>query len=327
MDAVTKPSRDMHLVSLEGELDRSVYGERLRDIRQSFAETPGDLVIDCAKLIRISPMAVAGLVRLKEFVEGQGFSIRFVRAAPEVAAQFARGGLAGVETAAASEEAAAAPPAEEAPAAPRRAVSPSPDLILEPPPEETGPAAGAEGDAAFAGPNLATEVARLRTEMAHLESDLKASREEAAAAVRAREQASSLYVELRARAESLREENKRLAEDLARASARDVLAPLREVQERIRAALDRAQSQAEACREGCRAVESSLADVGAAPADAEGPAALARAFFVAMMQVDPTLAERLGQVRRDLAEARDRIDACAGIVAALEEESAFRSAS
>ncbi len=297
MRTETKEAVESLTVSLEGELDRAIYGEKLRQIRQVFAESPRDLDIDCARLVRISPMAVAALVRLREFIETEGHVMRLVNVSSDVAGVFQRGGLdlASVAKAApvASRLQGAAPPpaANVGIAAPVRA------------PEAHAPAVSAGGA------NLAGELDRLKEELARMESDLATARDEAHAAAREREKAQELYLELRARVESLRDENKKLAEELSSRTPEAVLAPLANVQSRIREALKKAESHTVAFTEACREVEEALSGIGisAEAAVRGGEQPFTQEFLVAMVGLDPTIRDLARKLHGGMSAAEEKL--------------------
>lgn len=315
VQADPRDSRDALSAALEGELDRAVYGERLREIRQSFTDSPRDVVVDCAKLTRISPMAVAALVRLQEFVEAEGRSFRLVNASSAVATTFSRGGL---EPGSAlpgpcppSGDAALSPPSR-----PRLApATPEPEVNTVPaaPPVPSG------------GANLAGEVERLKRDLALMEADLVASKEEVQSAAGDREKAQSLYVELRARVEALREENRKLADEqeAIRQRSADALAPMREVQKRIRASLEQARVHADSLSTICRGVEEALLMVGVSlPAEDAGSdePPLSHLILSAMVKMDPEMGALFKSLRSDLLAADEKIRRQAALFTHIETE-------
>lgn len=336
MSADSQGAEGAITAALEGELDRAVYGEKLRQIRQLYSASPGDVSIDCARLSRISPMAVAALVRFREFVESEGHALRIVNVSPSVASAFSRGGLEADSIAAARPDPVEEPPsAPEAPAAevpvkprlePPPSSSPEPPLPPAPAPEPVPrPTAGA---------NLVGEVERLKHDLALMEADLAAAREEAETAAGDREKAQSLYVDLRARVEALREENRKLAEEqeAIRQRSQDALAPMREVQKRIRDSLEQARQHADSLAAICRGVEEALLTVGVAvPPPGAEPAAggeppLSHLILSAMVKMDPKLGELFRTLRVDLDAADEKIRRQASLFANLGEEKAPPSA-
>lgn len=324
MSADSRDAEGAISAALEGELDRAVYGERLRQIRQLYSASPRDVSIDCTKLSRISPMAVAALVRFREFVESEGHALRIVNVSPGVASAFSRGGLE-----ADSILAARADPVEEPP-------PPAPEVPV-PPPEPVLPPVPAPEPVQRppAGANLVGEVERLKHDLALMEADLAAAREEAENAAGDREKAQSLYVDLRARVEALREENRKLAEEqeAIRQRSQDALAPMREVQKRIRDSLEQARQHADSLAAICRGVEEALLTVGVAvPPTGEEPAAggeppLSHLILSAMVKMDPKLGDLFRTLRVDLDAADEKIRRQAALFADLGEEKPPPSAS
>ncbi len=313
---------------LEGELDRTVYGEKLRLIRQAFADSPRDVTVDCTKLTRISPMAVAALVRLREFIEAEGRSFRLVNVGSAVATTFSRGGLepdsilSGRPAAeAVREEPPAAPPKPRlAPAAPApEAAAPETPAPGGEPPPRPSPAA------LSGGADLAGEVERLKRDLALMEADLAAAKEDAQSAAGDREKAQSLYIDLRARVEAMREENRKLADEqeTIRQRTQDALAPMREVQKRIRASLEQARVHADSLSTICRGVEEAFLTIGVSlPAEGTSPdePPLSHLILSAMVKMDPEMANLFRSLRADLLAADEKIRRQAALFAHLETE-------
>lgn len=196
------------VVSLKGEMDRTVYGEGIRQIRQEFERSPRDVVVDCEGLRHVSSGAVAGFSRLRETIEKQGKSLQFANLARDVADVFARGGF-GVDRAHRVSTDPQAALAELAPPPGRLAFQES---RLAPQAPALGPRLGEAP--ALGGADLVSEVGRIKQDLALAEADLRAAREETEQAQGERQKTQEQLAETKARLLTLQEENVKLAREL-----------------------------------------------------------------------------------------------------------------
>lgn len=324
------------VVSLQGDMDRTVYGEGLKQIRQAFYSAPRDLVIDCEGLLRVSPVAVAGLLRLKDAVEQEGKTLRFRNLAPAVRDVLERGGVP------IDEEARGEPPARLA--ASVRPVEPEPVFPEAPPAEElpqedpapvapeapvVAPARSAAAGAGV-GASLGGEIQRLKQEIALAAADVEAAREEARAARTEAERSSKALSDARHESALLAGENERLLKELearpADASSenpaendrlRVELVALRKERDRLREDLERLRMQHQTVRDAYGAAEREIQRVGelkqklalaedelkAARADLE----YAREKMTSTVALNQSLEEHGQVLQQDLLSAREQV--------------------